>query len=157
MANKEPNESIAKEWLKGAKAGVEVVAAVAGPGKVVKGAKAAVRGAEKIAEKVGLKAGEKAVGKAAETIGSVSRTGESGRVGYKVSENVRVVAPSKEAESVKVSSGAQQAAYQNISGTTSGRITPSSPTKGANMGKPYPGTQANHTVTKVNRKTGKAN
>ena len=89
-------------------------------------------------------------------IGSVSRGGPTGRVGYKVSENVRVVAPNKSSGSVKVSSGAQQAASENVTGKFGKREAPSSPTKGANMGKPNPGTQKGHTVTKVNRKTGRS-
>ena len=84
-------------------------------------------------------------------IGSEWVDKESGKVKYKVSENVTLSSPSKD-KSLRISSGAQQAAYENISGKTGSdaRISPSSPTRGANMDKPYPGakgTQANHHVT----------
>ena len=88
--------------------------------------------------------------KSYDPIGQVGYSPDSDRLGYKVSENVRVVAKDSSPKVVTVTSGAKQAAYENISGKTGTRLAPSSPTKGANMDKPYPkpqGTQSGHHVT----------
>ena len=87
----------------------------------------------------------------------VDREGPTGRTGYRVSNNVRVVAPDVADKTVIVRSGAYQAAEQNT-GQSQARRAPSSPNRGANDGKPYPGTKTPATPTKlenINKATAK--
>ena len=56
--------------------------------------------------------------------------------GISISDNVKIV-PNAKGKTV-VTSGAQQVQHQNANLTNS-RLGPSSPTSGANEGKPYPG------------------
>ena len=81
-------------------------------------------------------------------IGNVNTQGPSGRMGYTVSNNVRVVAPNATDKKVLVRSGAIQAAEQNAN-ISHGRLMPSSPVAGADAGKKYPGTKSPSTPTNI--------